>query len=230
MAKRPGAAFTGQDEPDENAPLQDIVAPARNALSSVHDQLLGDANSRSALLQIGLGLMTPSFSSTGGQIAQAVGGGGEAIGRIEKQDLEETKAEDKLTIADAKMRIAQQNADSLERARQNKTLGGLTEALRYRMTRDADVDERRVKEQSDKDLMNDAKDKYDEVNALTADPESPEVKKYKGMTKSQIRDSMKAEKGAAGGGAQAAPTAAAKPKTIKQGGFTYQLQPDGTYK
>jgi len=230
MAKRPGAAFTGQDEPDENAPLQDIVGGARNVASSAHDQLLGDPASRSALLQIGLGLMTPSFSSTGGQIAQAVGGGGEAIGRLEKQDLEEQKAEDKLAIADARMKIAQQNADSLEKARQNRTLGGLTEALKYRMTRDADVDTRRMTEQADKDLRQDAKDKYDEVNDITADPKSPEVAKYKGKTKSQITEIMRAERGA---GTAPAPAAAAAPtgkaKTVRQNGVTYTLQPDGTY-
>jgi len=118
------------------------------------------------------------------------------LGRDEKQDLEEQKAEDKLAIADARMKIAQQNADSLEKARQNRTLGGLTEALKYRMTRDADVDTRRMTEQADKDLRQDAKDKYDEVNDITADPKSPEVAKYKGKTKSQITEIMRSERGA----------------------------------
>jgi len=234
MAKIPvGAALSGQDEPDENAPLQDIIGGARNVASSANQSLLGDPASRSALLQIGLGLMQPSFQSTGGQIAQAVGGGGEAVGRLEKQQLEEEKVQDKLDIADARMKIAQQNANSLEQARQNRTLGGLTEALKYRMERDTTMDERRQTEQLDKDMRQDAKDKYEEVNSLVADETSPEVQKYKGKTKSQIYDIMKVEKGAKGGAPATAPaagTAAPKAPTIKQGGFTYSLQPDGTYK
>jgi len=43
-------------------------------------------------------------------------------------------------------------------------LGGLDGALKYRMTRDAMWNTRRMTEQADKDLRQDAEDKYDEVN------------------------------------------------------------------
>jgi hypothetical protein len=118
--------FTGLD--DGIGQLKNIVSGAGEAIDQFLPQ---DPASRAALMQIGLNLMQPQAmgQTLGGHIAQAIGSGGEAVSRGEKEDLERTKAEDKLTIAEERMQrqrevdaaraaqgdaVAQSRADRLE--------------------------------------------------------------------------------------------------------------------
>lgn len=106
-------AFTGED--DGVNPLQSIMSGARNVGTSLNESpLLADPASRSALLQIGLGLMQPMAmgQSVAGHIGQAIGGGGEAETRLEAQRLAEEKQQDELEKTQRTLDIRQQEADA----------------------------------------------------------------------------------------------------------------------
>lgn len=177
-----GGALTGQTDPA--------------TASSQWDDYLQRPGNRQALLQIGLQMMQPVAmgQSAAGHVGQAIGAGGEAVGRIEEGDLKEKAVDQKLAIADAKLQIAQQNANTnlfrantaATRAAAGKT-GGLTDLIRSRYARqDAAAWE--------KQLENDAKDLVKQSSDLLADPNSDVVKKYKGKTKAEIRDMLRAER------------------------------------
>jgi hypothetical protein len=103
--------FTGDDDGVSDT-LQPIVTGARNVGQGINDALMRDPESRSALLQIGLGLMQPTAmgQTFAGHIGQAVGSGGEAVGRIAEQDIKQQKADDALTIAQQRMDLAAMRA------------------------------------------------------------------------------------------------------------------------
>jgi len=204
MAKRPGAAFTGQDVPDENAPLQDIVGGARNVASSANQALLGDPASRSALLQIGLGLMTPSFSSTGGRIAQAVGGGGEAISRIEAEDLARKKQEDELDKTDRTLAIRQQEADAYSKGMSLKTLID-------RQALQSQAEEFKRSQLGTKNYASHAQEIFKTVTGPAFDSKNPTnapFKRFEGKDSSEIEDMLRSE-----GAARKGPDTTAAPTT-----------------
>ena len=72
--------LTGDDDGTDDD-LKDIVTS-----SGLYDRTLGDPASRAALLQIGLNLMQPRAigQTTGGQIGQAIGSGGEEVTRADE--------------------------------------------------------------------------------------------------------------------------------------------------
>lgn len=183
-----GAAFTGQ------APQQPMVEPAQAA--GQWDDFLQRPGNRQALLQIGLQMMQPTAmgQTTLGHIGQAVGAGGEAVDRNEAADLKETVAQNKLDIANERLRIAQQNADSgairagaaASRAGAKK-VGGLTDLMKARFARQDEA-------ANERQLDSDAKDLVKQSSDPLADKDSEVVKKYKGKTKAEIRDMLRAER------------------------------------
>lgn len=180
--------------PDVGSALTGQVDPAQAA--GQWDDYLNRPGNRQALLQIGLQLMQPVGigQNTGGHIAQAIGAGGEAVDRLASSDLKERVADAKLQNADEKLRIAQQNADSgairasAAAARSgSKKIGGLTDLMRARFARqDATAFE--------KQLDNDAKDLVKQASDPLADPNAEVVQKYKGKTKAEIREMLRAER------------------------------------
>lgn len=185
-----GAAFTGNDG-------QPQVEPAQAA--GQWDDFLNRPGNRQALLQIGLQMMQPMAmgQTPGGHIAQSVGAGGETVDRMEAQDLAEKKADNTLAIADAKLGIAQQNAESnatrasaaatRASAASSKKVGGLTDLMRSRFARqDA--------QNFEKQLERDAKDIVKQADNVLASPDDEVVKKYKGKTAAQVREMLRAER------------------------------------
>jgi hypothetical protein len=229
--------FTGEDDGVSDV-LQPIVTGARNVGQGINDALMRDPESRSALLQIGLGLMQPMAmgQTVGGHIAQGVGGGGEAVGRIAAEDIKQQKADDALTIAQQRLELAQARTKDpntlTEYQRQALGLQERTaqrgeraqtrqEAREVRMAQEAR--NRRVKEQVERAI--DARD-----NPLTSD--SANAKRWENKTDDDIKqyyESLEPQVPGMTPSEDTAPAAAAKPRTIRQKGHTYTLQPDGTY-
>ena len=118
--------FTGQDD-GVNDTLQPIVGAARSAGQGINDALFRDPASRSALLQIGLGLMQPTAigQTTMGHIGQGIGSGGEAVSRIEAEDLAQRKVEDELDKSNRTLDIRQQEANAYSKAQENAAKRGL---------------------------------------------------------------------------------------------------------
>jgi len=178
-----GGALTGQQTDPATAGAQ-------------WDDYLNRPGNRQALMQIGLQMMQPVAmgQTVGGHIGQAIGAGGEAVGRIEEGDLKEKAVDSKLAIADAKLQIAQQNANTnLFRANTaasraaGRKVGGLTDLMQARFARqDAASFERQ--------LDNDAKDLVKQASDPLLPPDSEVAKKYKGKTKAEIRDMLRAER------------------------------------
>lgn len=175
-----GAAFTGGK-----------VDPATAA--SGWDDWLQKPGNRTALLQMGLQLMQPVAigQTMAGHIGQAIGAGGEAITRQEVMDDKNEAADNKLALANARLGIAQQNADAntqragiaAQRATQ-RSVGGLTDALRARFARQDQAT-------FEKQLDSDAKQIAKQANDILADPNDPVVKQYKGKTVPEIRDMLR---------------------------------------
>lgn len=158
------------------------------------DDWLQRPGNRTALLQIGLNLMQPTAigQTTGGHFAQAVGAGGEAQARVAAQDLKEDQVDNKLSIANQRLAIAQQNADAnTSRANTaatrdtNRKVGGLTDLVKARFSRE---DQKAF----DKQLDSDAKNIVKQANDILADPNSDVVKQYKGKTVDQVREALRA--------------------------------------
>lgn len=157
------------------------------------DDWLQRPGNRTALLQIGLNLMQPTAigQTTGGHVAQAIGAGGEAQARVAAQDLREEQVDNKLSIANERLRIAQQNADAnMSRANTaaargtEKKVGGLTDLMRARFARED-------AKNFDKQLADDAKQIVKQANDVLADPASPVVQQYKGKTVEQVREELR---------------------------------------
>src|SRR6478735_8472697 len=109
------------------------------------DDWLQRPGNRTALLQIGLNLMQPTAigQTTGGHVAQAIGAGGEAQARVAAQDLKEEQVDNKLSLANQRLAIAQQNADAnttrstaAAAASANRKVGGLTDLVKSRFARE----------------------------------------------------------------------------------------------
>jgi len=183
-----GSAFTGQSA--AAGPMEPAEAKPR------WDEWLTRPGNRQALLQIGLQMMQPVGigQTTGGHIAQAIGAGGEAVGRNEQMDLKEAVAEGKLAQADARLDILNRNADSnairanAAATRSNtRKIGGITDAMKLR---DQRAQEREYERQLDKDAA--ALEKRSSGTDALINPDDPVVKQYKGMTREQIRDKLRA--------------------------------------
>ena len=228
-----GSALTGDEDPrDSGSFLKNIMGDTG---SKAYDATLGDPESRAALLQIGFNLMQPKAfgQTTGGQIAEGIGAGGEAVGRAEESDIKQQEAdtkqqsaEDKLQIAELRLKNAR-NPDELTEyqrqvfARQDRTQGraDTREARMDRIARAKELDAAVTKATETRD-------------SLVLDDDHPEKKRWAGKSDDQIRSILKAEQDAQYGD-PATPTAPAvlgKPAKIKQNGYVYYLQPDGTYK
>jgi len=176
-----GAALTGGQ-----------VDPAE--ASAGWDDWLQRPGNRTALLQIGLNLMQPQAigQTMGGHVAQAVGAGGEAQARVAAQDLKEEQVDNKLSLANQRLAIAQQNADTSARradsqaiARTQRKVGGLTDLFRARAARE---DARNFEKQLDSDAKAIVKQATDEFGLRKDDPI---VQKYKGMTVDQVREDLR---------------------------------------
>ncbi len=191
-----GSALTGQQ-----------VEPA--AAASQWDDYLQRPGNRQALLQIGLQMMQPHAmgQTTGGHIAQAIGAGGEAVGRMETSDLKADALDAKMANMDARLAQTQQVADAgtlraNAAALRAKTYAekagkglGITEAMRLRMERqDAAAYEKR--------LDSDAKALEKQANQFFPDP-PPSALPYKGKTAVEIREMLRKERPAPKGKAGA---------------------------
>jgi len=165
------------------------------------DDFMQRPGNRQALLQIGLQMMQPVGigQTAGGHIAQSIGAGGEAVGRLETADLKEQAVDNRLQMANDRLNVAQQNANSNElRATSaasrstGKQVGGLTDMFRARA-------EREDKKAEEKEIATDAKNELDSANGLNgliADPKDPRVMQFKGKTAAQARDIIRAERNA----------------------------------
>lgn len=158
------------------------------------DDWLQRPGNRTALLQIGLNLMQPTAigQTTAGHVAQAIGAGGEAQARVAAQDLREDQVDNKLAIANERLRIAQQNADAnTQRATAystratEKKVGGLTDLMKARFARQ---DAAAFEKQLDSDAKQIVKQANDEFGLKKDDPV---VQKYKGMTVDQVREELR---------------------------------------
>jgi hypothetical protein len=157
------------------------------------DDWLQRPGNRTALLQIGLGLMQPVGvgQSPMGAIAQSIGSGGEAQARVASQDLKEDQVDNKLSLANQRLAIAQQNADA-NTSRANtagiaatkKSVGGLTDLVKARFAREDSKG-------FEKQLDSDAKQIARQAGDILADPNSEVVQKYKGKTVDQIREELR---------------------------------------
>src|SRR4051812_30369344 len=103
------------------------------------DDWLQRPGNRTALLQMGINLMQPvGIGQTPfGQIGQAIGAAGEAQGRVAAQDLKEEQVDNKLSIANQRLAVAQQNADANTSrantagiAAANRKIGGLSDVVK----------------------------------------------------------------------------------------------------
>lgn len=214
MAKN---AFTGLDDETDN--------PVRSIMSGAGDALLGDANSRRALLQIGLGLMQPQAmgQSTIGHIGQAIGGGGEAVGRIEAEEAARKKQEDAMDIAQGKLDVERQNAESYGKG---MSLRGLVDRQALELERQKG----RESLLGTRNYHDAAKEMFSAVNGVAADPNSEMYKRYGGKSIPALEKQLQEE---AGGGATAAPATAGggavPPPEKRVSGQTYQT-PKGPLK
>lgn len=215
--------YTGEDDGTDN-PIQPIVGPSPTPQASGGGFLDNPAD-RAALLQIGLGLMQPlAFGQTvGGHIGQAVGAGGEAASRGEAEDLKRQQAEAKLAIADERLRIAQQNADTRERRGLGGAIKGMTAWQQLQAARQGQTDAAKASAAADKELA----DKAEYYDKRANDPLTPDThplkKKYGGKDMYEIKQMLKQEAQGGGGGGQYGP-----PGTkLRQGGKTYTVGPDG---
>lgn len=170
---------------------------------------LADPRIQSSLLQFGLQAMQPVAlgQTPGGHIAQAVGAGGEALGRTEQADLKALLAQSKLDAADQRMSIAEQRLNLAERreGRQaakatGKKIGGLTDLMRTRF-------EREDAKNFERSLERDAKDIAKQANDILLPKDSP-LAKYKGKTPMEIRESLRAERKPTTPGAASTPAPA----------------------
>jgi len=178
-----GSALTGQ-----------TVEPAQ--AQSQWDSWLERPGNRTAMLQMGLQLMQPvAIGQTPlGHIGEAIGAGGEAVARNESSDLKERVADAKMNAADERLRISQQQADA-NTSRANtaairgtqKKVGGLTDLFKARAARE---DARGFEKQLDKD----AADIVKQANDPLMDPNADVVKKYKGKSKIDVREALRAER------------------------------------
>ena len=181
-----GAAFTGQR----------VTDPA-NA-SAQWDSWMDRPGNRAALLQMGLQLMQPvAIGQTPmGHIGQAVGAGAEASTRQAAIDQKEALADAKIEQAEARTRIAQQNADTSERraatAATKKTgrkVGGLTDMF---MARENRMMNDRFERQLDADAKGIEKAIIDAKKDILNKGAVPEqYKQYEGMDRAGIREALR---------------------------------------
>jgi hypothetical protein len=182
--------FTGEDDGTDN-PLQSILGGARNVGQGINDTLLTDPNSRSALLQIGLGLMQPvaQGQTTLGHIGQAIGSGGEALHRIEDEDVKRQKADDQLTIAELRMRAARDPNSLTEYQRQSLELQDRARKSAEQGQRRGDTREmRQAQAQRTKDIETKAASAIAARDSLVSEDTDPNKMKWKGKTDDEIRD------------------------------------------
>jgi hypothetical protein len=190
--------FTGEDDNTDN-PLQSILGGARNVGQGINDTLLTDPNSRAALLQIGLGLMQPQAQgqTTLGHIGQAIGSGGEALHRIEDEDIKRQKADDQLTIAELRMRAARDPNSLTEYQRQQLDLHREQLKNADKTQRRGDIREQRMTKKQEEDKIDElAMQRFKASRNIAAEENDPEVAQNKTKTYDQIRREIAAERGA----------------------------------
>lgn len=208
-----GAAFTGKKAGP--GPTQNIMEPAPQPTGGGMGFLENPAD-RAALLQIGLNLMQPiGFGQTvGGHIGQAIGAGGEAASRGEAEDLKRQQAESKLAIADERLRIAQQNADTRERRGVGRAVKGLSAYQEYRASRDEKKDAEKEAKEAKKEELAQAQRIADQVENLKYNnPNHPNVRKYEDKTVDEIVEMRR------GGGTAPAAAGGAAPRQAADGNF-----------
>jgi hypothetical protein len=217
--------FTGEDDGVSDT-LQPIVTGARNVGQGINDTLLRDPESRSALLQIGLGLMQPTAmgQTFAGHIGQAVGSGGEAVHRIAEEDIKQQRADDALTIAQQRMDLAAarvRDPNTLTEAeKQRLALGERTRVSQERaQTRMEAREIRMAKAARDKNIRDDVKQAIKERDS----PLTSDSSEWSGKKDSEIRQHFEnqyppvdaptpGEEPAVEGAALGAPTAVPPPQ------------------
>jgi hypothetical protein len=182
-------AFTGED--DGVNPLQSIVGGARNVGQGIQNSMLSDPQSRSALLQIGLGLMQPMAmgQSVAGHIGQGIGGGGEAVTRLDVEEQAKKKQEDAMDIAQGKLDVEKQNAASYAKG---VGLKGLIDRQALELER------QRGREAllGTKNYAAHAKNIFETIASPAFDPKSPDnapFARFKGKDPSEIEDILRSE-------------------------------------
>jgi hypothetical protein len=227
-----GSSLTGQPD-DESQSLKDIVNPSSAADNPMYKALFADPNSRSALLQIGLNLMQPQAmgQSASGHIGQAVGEGGEAVGRIEEEELKQKQADDKLAIAQARMDRMRDPNVMTPYQQQELGLRSRAQGFAERRANIADTrEERQAKAEQNKAIQKEVEAAVEARDSLVLPDKHPEKLRWADKTDKQIRDIIAAEHAGAPSAETPAPAAGgAQPKTVIQNGHTYTLGADGKY-
>jgi hypothetical protein len=218
--------FTGEDDGVRDT-LQPIVS---NARSAVGNALFGDPASRSALLQIGLGLMQPVAmgQSVAGHVAQGIGGGGEAEARLSREEFERQKHEDELDKSNRTLDIRQQEANAYSQAQKAAAArGATTDRIALEQLRQ----QGREKLLGTKNYSNDAYEIYKRLGSPTFDTKtaSEADKRFINKNPTEIANMLRADDAKAGNVEPPPGATAGKPKTVRQNGVTYTLQPDGSY-
>ena len=216
VKKNVGAALTAVPD-DEDTPLRSIM-------SGAGDALLGDENSRRALLQIGLQMMQPVAmgQSVAGHIGQGIGAGGEAVGRIEAEELKRKKQEDELDIAQRGLDIKAQDSASYAKGIGLKNLidrqALQTERLQHAATLAGNKNHYQAAVETFK-LVRDTQNSpmYDSKNP------DPIVERYKGKTIPEIEKMLREGDLSAG---MLTPQGAAAPSGLPAGA---KQAPDGNY-
>ena len=184
--------FTGEDDGVDDV-LKPIVGGINTAGQGIQDALMRDPESRSALLQIGLGLMQPMAmgQSVAGHIGQAVGSGGEAVGRIEEADLKERKADDALTIAEQRLSLAElrrkdpNQLTAYEKAR--LTQYDRSQGFSERTQKRNDQREQRIAEQNRKKEIDGQVERAITARDDLVNSDSPNSRRWKDKTDDDIR-------------------------------------------
>lgn len=198
-----GARLTGNEDEEETG-LKSIVSGAGTALNR---SIFDDPASRSALLQIGLQLMQPQAmgQTGGGHLAQGIGAGGEAAGRIEAADLEAEKERNRAMNYEERLRIAQQDANTREQRAANATGQQISSSVQAgidQSNRAAAVAERQRRKaaiESKAEKIDKAVNSAVGASLLSGKEKHPWFVKYGGKTYDEIEKMVAAEDAAENG-------------------------------
>lgn len=186
---------------DPNMPFAEPPAEPGADLATQWGQALQNPSTRASLMQIGLQLMQPmQFGQTaGGHIAQALGAGGEAAGRVAEEDRKAALADSRIekdqeSISQGRERlsIGNRNATTRENALKARTTGSGLSA------RDLFSAEGRAQNQARIQANTEAKmimDRLRDDDYQPASKKDPTLAPYRGKSPGQIIELVMSDPG-----------------------------------
>jgi hypothetical protein len=166
--------------------------------------------------------------TTAGALARGIGAGGDVEARLSKEEFERQKHEDEIDKSNRTLGIRQQEADAYSTAQTNRTT---TDRMAIQNAKDAAAAARLgTKNHHQAAIETFAAVQKAKSNVLY-DPTKPDplVSTYGDKTIPEIERMLRS--GVPGDATVTPPqsSTAGKPKTVRQNGITYTLQPDGSY-